>query len=66
MPFVRVRHKVTGDKFTISDGAVDDGHEVLDEPAVDLRGKPLRPEPQTTAKKKAAPASTPDNNTHKE
>jgi len=65
MPFVRVRDKNTGDKSSIPERAVRDVHEVLDEPAVDLRGKPLRPEPKTSATK-AAPASTPAITNHSE
>lgn len=63
--FVRVRHKDTGHEFTIADTAVSDMHKVLDAPAVDGAGRPLRAIHKTTAPK-AAPARTPETHITKE
>lgn len=63
--FARVRHKATGHEFTIAAAAVGDMHKVLDVPAVDASGRPLRAIHKTSAPKKAAPASTPETHNSK-
>lgn len=64
--FVRVREKHTGHEVSISALAITDNHEVLDEPAVDVYGKPRRPAHSRPPKKRAAPASTPETITSEE
>lgn len=57
--FVRVKDKNTGHEFSISANAVRDHHTLLDKPAVDRNGRPLRPQHKSSAYL-AAPASTPE------
>lgn len=64
--FVRVRDQITGHEYSISRKAVRRHHSVLDAPAVDRGGRPLRPVHKSSAKKKAAPASTPETNNSEE
>ena len=66
MGYVRVRNKVTGHKLSIDERSVRDIHQVLRQPATDLRGNPLPPEHKTPADKTADPASTPETDTNEE
>lgn len=64
--FVRVHDTRFDVDVSISELAVRDHHEVIDGPALDVNGKPIRATPHASAKKKAAPASTPENKESKE
>jgi hypothetical protein len=57
--FVRVRDE-HGHEFSINELAVQDAWTVIDEPALDLTGRPRRAIPNTSDTT-SAPASTPEN-----